>query len=246
LFSPFKHKRTIAIFVLALIGCFSSSQHANTVSNVVLGGQASGFAALSGGNPANCSLVSAPGITDATTAFVATNAPDPFTDTINFGTLTNGNGTNSVATVAMRQRGNITCHVSCSVSSFTATNISYGGTTLVSGTGSQLGFISLGSAAVTNGPQGNTTGFSYGGRFTSGTDTLATLNGGVVAAVNGSHDRFVSFTVQPSNNGTQVSPNNWVQDAVVFRIPTGMGWAPVAGGPSNFSINVQFGIFALP
>jgi hypothetical protein len=241
-----KSAKEIGVALAALVLLFVGAQSADCVSNVVLSGSVGDWAVISHGDPASCSLTNAPGIFDAGAVFNVNEAADGFTDRINYGTITNGNGTNSTANIALRQRGNGPCHVSCSVSSFTANNIAYNGSPLT-GLGTQLGFVRIGSGAVTAGARGNTTGFSYGGRFTSGTDTLATLNNGVIAAVNGSKDKFVSFTQAPSQNGNSTHPQNWVQDVVTFSVPTGWIWSvPNPGFASNWSVTVQFGIYGGP
>jgi hypothetical protein len=240
-----KMQKEIGAAIAALVLLFVAIAPADCTSNVVLGGSAAGWAILSAGNPAASSLVSAPGITNGSAVFAPTNTADGFTDTINFGTLSNGNGTESVASVALRQRGNMPCHVSCSVSTFTANNIAYNGTPLT-GAGSELSFVRLGAGAQTNGLLGNDSGFSYGGRFTSGSDTLATLNNGVIAPVNGSKDKFCSFTSAPSFLGGPTSILNYVQDVAVFRIPTGWVWSTTGPAPNNWSVTLQFGIYANP
>jgi hypothetical protein len=235
----------ISALAMVAVCFFAMCGPSSGVSNVVLGGTAAGFAVLSAGAPNAAPLTSAPGITDGSFAPVAVETADGFTQTCDLGTLSNGDGSNSIARMSLRQRGNVPCHVSASVSTFTANNLAYNGTPLT-GQGSQLSFVQLGNMPVTSGNRGNTSGFSYGPRFTSGTDTLATLNGGLVAAVTGSKDTFASFSVPPSLNGNSNHPQNWVEDTATFAVPTGFVWSPTGPGPNNFSITIQFGVYAGP
>jgi hypothetical protein len=105
--------------------------------------------------------------------------------------------------------------------------------------------ITLGNMPASAGAQGNTTGFSYGPRFTSGADTLATLNGGVTAAVDATKDRFVAFTTPPSLNGNLNSANNYVENTATFSVPTGFAWQSTGAG-SAWSATVSFMITTTP
>lgn len=214
------------------------SQPVNSVSQVIFAGFAGGFIALSAGSASG--LTSAPGISNSSTTFAATDAADPFTDTVNFGTLTNGTSGSSVATLSFRERANVPCQVTCSVSSYTTNNMTYN-SSLLTGVGSELSFVTINQGAVSAGSNGNTSGFTYGSKF-NGANTLATLNSGVVGPVTSTTDDFVTFTVAPSDNGTASSGQNWVQNNAVMSVPTGLIWGTNAGS-GNFSITVQFAIF---
>jgi hypothetical protein len=226
----------------------STIQPVNSVSNVVLNGQAGTALALFAGAPNATPLTSAPGISDGTFTPVAADTADGFTDTVNFGTLSNGDGTNSVARVAFRERGNAPCHVSCSVSAYTANNIAYNGTPLTGSAvnAAQLSFVSLGNIGMTAGGQGNSTGATYGARFTSGADTLATLNGGVIAAVATGKDQFVNLPNAPSRTGNLNSATNYVENTATFSVPTGFVWATNGAAPNNWSTTIQFMIYPNP
>jgi hypothetical protein len=150
----------------------------------------------------------------------------------------------------LRERGNGICHVSASVSSYTATNISYnagsGGTQLSGATGSELTFVTLGNGNVTAGSAGNAGAHSYGAKF-QGASTLNQLNNGSVGPVSTSSDEFASFSAPPSNSGNLTSTNNYVQDVVTFSIPTGFAWAPTnASGTGSFSLSIEFEIYTGP
>lgn len=217
-----------------------------TVSTVRLFGQTGIVVGLSAGSPAASSLVSAPGITDGALAVAAQDAADGFVDTVNFGTLTNGSGVNSVASIAVRERGNGPCHVSCSVSQFTANSIAYNGTPLT-GAGNELTFCGISAGPAAAGNNGDMAGMSYGAQFSSGTGTLASLNAGLIAPVAANKNYFVNFTSRPSRNGGLGSGQNWVQNTAVFSIPTGFRWAPVLPAASgNFVVNVEFAIYPGP
>jgi hypothetical protein len=219
----------------------------NSISNVILSGSANSTIALSAGDAAQSTLTSAPGIVDGTFVPVATNTADGFTETVNFGTLTNGDGTNSTARVAFRERGNTPCHVSCSVSAYTANNIAYNGAALTGASAAELAFVTLGNGGgAANGANGSTAGFSYGPRFTSGTDTLATLNGGTMGGVVTTSDRFAIFTSRPSTAGGLTSLDNYVEEYATFSVPTGFIWSTNGAAPNNWSTTVQFAIFTGP
>jgi hypothetical protein len=244
------NKKALHIAMAATIfgGLFVySSAPVNSVSNVVLNGSANSTLSLTAGDAAQSTLTSAPGIADGTFAPVATDTADGFTDTVNFGTLTNGDGTNSVARVAFRERGNTPCHVSCSVSAYTANNISYNGAALTGASAAELTFVQLGNGGgASAGANGSTAGFGYGARFTSGTDTLATLNGGTMGGVVTTSDKFVSFTSKPSLAGGLSSADNYVEEYATFSVPTGFIWATNGAAPNNWSSTVQFAIFTGP
>jgi hypothetical protein len=221
----------------------------NSVSTVQLSGSAASSIALSAGNPVATPVTAAPGVTDTSSTVAAANTADGFNDTVNFGTLSNGDGSNEVATLSFRERGNATCHVSCSVSAYTANNIAYNGTPLVGSATSaaQLSFVTLGRVGATAGAQGNLGNVTYGSQFTSGTGTLASLNAGTMGAVATGSAQFVTFSGPPSSAGGLTSATNWVEDTATFSVPTGMAWSPVgATAPFNWSTTVQFGIFPLP
>jgi hypothetical protein len=90
-------------------------------------------------------------------------------------------------------------------------------------------------------------GHSYGTKFVSGADTLASLNSGQIGPVVDASDKFVSFTQAPSTAGDLASPDNFVESTITFSLPTGFAWEPINGASSGtFSISVQFEIFMSP
>jgi hypothetical protein len=221
----------------------------NSVSSVILGGSVIGpTTALSAGQPSATPITAAPGVTDTSATIAPLNTADGFNDAINFGTLSNGNGSNEVGTVTFRERSNNPCHVSVSVSAYTANNISYNGTPLTGSTTSaaQLNFITLGSLPATAGPQGDMSRFNYGVNFSSGIGTLASLNAGAMGAVSKNDATFVSFRNAPSQSGGLTSPTNWVEDTATFSCPTGFVWSPTGSAPNNFSVTLQFAMFTGP
>lgn len=236
--------KCIVATVLLAIGINYSANPVNSVSSVVITGSATSAFAISAGQPSATPLVSAPGITDASFTPVAADTADGFTETVNLGTLSNGNGTPSVATVAFRQRGNGPCHVGWSVSNYVASTIRYNANTLVGGTTSELDFITISNSAVTRGANGSTTGFSY--QFASGT-TANTIFPSISTVTAATPQRFCRFTSSPSAGGSLNAADNWVQDTAIFSIPTGAVWRPTTGQPTgSFSVTFQFGLFPGP
>ncbi len=230
---------------LCLVGVFFyTSTPVTSMGTLTLSGSASGAVGLFG-SPTK-SLTTAPGQTGTSIALDGDTPATPaanFVGSVNFGTLASGDGTDSVASFSLRERGNVKCHVSASVSSYTATNLSYDGTALAGGDGAELTFVTLGNGAVTAGAQGNSSGHSYGTLF-DGTHTLDELNTGTIAPVATGKDDFDSYSVKPSNSGSLSSATNYVQDTVTFAVPTGFVWAPTDDtGTGTFTIAIQFEIY---
>jgi hypothetical protein len=231
---------------------FAATTPAGSNGTITLSGQASGVVGLYG-SPTS-SVTTAPGQTGASITLdgdVPANPAGDFTGAVDFGNLSAGDGTPSVASFSFRERGNVQCHVSTSVSAYTATNLSYNGgsgsTPLSGATGTELTFVKLGNGAVTAGANGASGNHSYGPKFTSGTDTLATLNSGAIGSVSTSSDEFATFSAPPSNSGNLTSVDNYVQDTVTFSVPTGFVWAPTNNsGTGTFSVSVQFEIYTGP
>lgn len=198
------------------------------------------------GSP-NKSVTTAPGQRGAAISLDGDRPADPasnFVGSVDFGELQDGDGTPSTASFGLRARGNTKCHISASVASYSATNLNYMGKQLNGNVGNELNFVTIGSGDVSAGPHGNTEGQGYGPRFTSGTDTLATLNSGEIGPVTNSSDTFASFSKAPSRSGNLTSSDNYVESTVTFAIPTGFAWAPADDtGTGTFSIVVQFEIF---
>lgn len=237
----------VSVCASLAVAFFSTSTPVTSMGTLTLSGSASGAVGLFG-SPTK-SLTTAPGQTGTSIALDGDSPASPaanFTGSVNFGTLASGDGTSSVASFSLRERGNVKCHVSASVSSYTATNIAYNGTDLAGGDGSELTFVTLGSGAVTAGAQGDSAGHSYGSMF-DGTHTLSELNSGTIAAVSSTDDQFASFSIKPSTSGSLASTGNYVQDTVTFSVPTGFVWAPSNDtGTGNFTIAVQFEIYTGP
>ncbi len=241
------------LYMMAAVGTllaalfFYTSTPVTSMGTLTLSGSASGAVGLFG-SPTK-SLTTAPGQTGTSISLDGDAPAAPaanFTGSVNFGQLASGDGTPSVASFALRERGNVKCHVSASVSAYTATNISYDGTALAGGDGGELTFITLGNGAVTAGGNGNSSGHSYGSMF-DGTHTLSELNSGTIAPVSDSEDQFDSYSTKPSNSGSLASADNYVQDTVTFAIPTGFVWSPTDDtGTGTFSIAVQFEIYTGP
>ncbi len=237
----------VSVAASLAVAFFSTSAPVTSIGTLTLSGSASGAVGLFG-SPTK-SLTTAPGQTGTSIALDGDSPAVPagnFAGSVNYGALASGNGASSIASFSLRERGNVKCHVSASVSSYTATNISYDGTDLAGGDGAELTFVTLGNGTVTAGSNGNSSGHSYGTMF-DGTHTLAELNSGTIAAVSDSADQFDSYSVKPSNSGSLASTDNYVQDTVTFAVPTGFIWAPTNDtGTGNFTIAVQFEIYTGP
>src|SRR6185437_10160870 len=93
----------------AVFGFFATAIPAHTVSTVTLYGTATPSIGIAAGDPANASLTGGTGAggTYSVNAMDTQNSVETF----NFGTLSSGDGTNEVATMPMRIRGNAACHV---------------------------------------------------------------------------------------------------------------------------------------
>jgi hypothetical protein len=226
---------------------FSTSTPVTSMGTITLTGSATGSVGFFG-SP-NKSLITVPGQTGTSISLDSDTPSSPaqnFVGSVNFGTLGGGNGGNSIASFSMRERGNTKCHVSASVSSYTATNISYDGTALAGGDAAELTFVTLGNGPVTAGAQGNPAAHSYGAMF-DGTHTLAELNSGTIAPVATGKDEFDSYSSKPSLSGTLVTANDYVEDTVTFTVPTGFVWSPTDdSGTGTFTIAVQFEIYRDP
>ncbi len=241
-------KAALAFALSTALSLFSVSPMYST-STITLRGTVAGVLALSAGRAANATVSGGTGA-GATITPAATNAADGFVTAINFGTLTAGNGTNVVASVPVRVRGNVACHQNAKVSSYTATNIAYGATALT-GSGSstaQLTFITLGTGAITAGARGDLAGVAYQGTFSTG-GTLAALSGGsigpVTSGTSGTNEKTITFPNAPSTNGSLTAGNNWVQTIYTFSCPTGLIWRSTgAGSAFNISVQIALGVGA--
>jgi len=212
----------------------------NSVSTVTMSGTAAATLALSAGNTANATLTGGTGAGGTITP-AATDTADGFNDVVNFGTLSAGDGTNEVATIPLRVRGNSACHVSWKCTSYTASNISYSGTALTGSAASsaQLSFIQLGTNAMSAGTNASTTGATYQASFLNSLP-LSNGNAGVIsAAVTGTDEKFVSFTNPPSLSGSITDPQNYVETYARFSVPTGFAWASTGASPT-WSTTVSF------
>lgn len=203
----------------------------HSVGTITLTGTASPLIYFSGGpNVSGSSASLSPEINGAPIASaVFTNLPqdgNPI-ETCSFG---------------MRLRGNSPCHVGVSVASYTPTNMSFQGVPLT-GLSSELAFVKLGQGPISSGANGNSTGITFGPKFTTGS-TLASLNGGLIGPVTSSSDTVFSCPKPPSLSGTISSPDNWVEAQETFSIPTGLGWGSTDGAnPGSFGIIIQESAF---
>lgn len=226
---------------------FETSTPVTSMGTLTLTGSATGSVGFFG-SP-NKSLITVPGQTGTSISLDNDTPSSPaqnFVGSVNFGTLGGGDGGNTVASFSMRERGNVKCHVSASVSSYTATNISFNGTALAGGDGSELTFVTLGSGAVTAGAQGNAAAHSYGAMF-NGTHTLNELNSGTIGPVATDKDEFDSYSSKPSLSGSLTTTNDYVEDTVTFTLPTGFVWSPTDdSGSGTFTITLQFEIYRDP
>jgi hypothetical protein len=231
---------------------FWTSTPVNSMGTLTLSCSASGAIGLFG-SPDQSLTNGQTGSSISETGDIPASPAADFVGAANLGNLSKGDGTPVVASFGLRERGNVDCHVSASVSSYTATNLSYnpgsGSVPLAGNTGTELGFVTLGTGAVTAGSgtaplTGNSSGHTYGSKFLSGTGTLATLNSGTIGAVSTSCDEFASFSAPPSNGGNLTTATNYVEDTVTFSVPTGFQWAPTNNtGSGSFSIAVEFEIY---
>lgn len=221
-----------------------TSQPVNSVSTVQLRGSAGPAISLSSGSVQT--LTVAPGTAGSSSVVVAADLVD-FTETFNYGDLTTGDGTNSVATVSLRTRSNVPAHVTWSIPTYTSSTIQYNGVTLTGGAGSggELTFITCGQTAVNPGTNGSTAGHSYS--FGNGTTLAANLGATVGAAHVTTSPKFCSFASRASTSGSLASTDNWAQNGVSFTVPTGLVWSPTPGQASgNWAVDVQFAIWPGP
>jgi hypothetical protein len=192
------------------------------------------------------SLISAPGQIGGSitsTPDQPNNQPGTFVAQVSFGDLHNGDGSPTIASASLRVRGNSACHTSISVTSYSVGNLTNRGNLLI-GQANELSFVTLGSGSVVAGPDGNLASHAYGPKFVSGTDTLNTLNNGVIGPVSTNSDRIATYSTAPSNRGNLTSTTNYVQDTVTFSIPTGFVWGPANSAASgNFNISLQMDIY---
>lgn len=244
--TPMKSKRkllSLAFGGLVLGAMFTyATAPVNSVSTVILTGSASPVLRLSAG--AGQGLAASALITDDTFTPAAADTDD-FTETVNFGTLTNGD-IPSVATISLRQRGNTSYKVNWSCSSYTATNIAYNGTTLASAAPSELTMITLNRGTISAGGTGQTTGANY--QFADGASFGATFPT-AAAVASGTTTKFMNQTSKPSVSGTLTgagAATNFVQDTATITVPAGLAWSPVAAGAASFSATVQFDIYSGP
>lgn len=209
------------------------------VSTVTLYGSATSHIALTAGAPSNAAFSGGTGA--GGTYSVSSVDTQNSVDTYNFGTLSAGDGTNEIATVPLRVRGNTKVHISWMITSYSASHVSYGGTALTgsSASSSQLSFITLGTKPMTEGSRGDLIGATYQASFLAG-KTINQANGGVIApVVTTADEKLASFTRKPSRSGNLTNPNNWVEVYPTFSVPTGLQWQPTGSSP-NWSIVVSF------
>lgn len=212
----------------------------NSISTVTLSGSAAPSLALSAGANGLATLTGGTGAGGTITA-AATDTADGFNDVVNFGTLSAGDGTNEVAKIPLRVRGNTACHVSWKCTSYTASNISYSGTPLTGSAASsaQLSFIQLGTQAMAAGTNASTTGATYQATFLGGLPLSNGNAGGISATVTGTDEKFVSFANPPSLSGSLTDPQNYVETYATFSVPTGFAWQSTGLSPT-WSSTVSF------
>ena len=244
--SPSIAKVATVAFATAWMLCCATSP-TNSLGSITFNGSTAAVVGLFAGTPGT--LASAPGVGGSGVVAASDSPGNPapaFNTTFNLGTLDTGDGTNSVATLPLRVRGNVPCHISASVISSTPTaNLRYAGvnqTPLLLAQRFRLGT----SGAPVAGGTGNAVGAVYGPRFTSGIDTLRTLNGGVFGAVATGSDKVASFPNAPSLSGNLTTATNYVQVSPTFSVPTGAAWSATGGGGASFSLVLGVEAYSQP
>jgi hypothetical protein len=141
--------------------------------------------------------------------------------------------------------------MTCSVSSVTVNNLSYddgtGAAPISSANAAGFSMIKLNAIYGGSGDEGDPTAGTLNSFWTAGTNTLAGMNGGTVAAVGTTKQAVVAFTKKPSKKGSLITANNYVQTNVSFTMPTGFVWSPtspsVNSGNGDFTLGVQFDVY---
>lgn len=219
-----------------LAGVFLYTQApVNSVSTVTLQGTAASTLALTAGTQALATLTGGGTGPAGSITAVATDTADGFNDTVNYGTLSAGDGTNEVAQIPLRVRGNSACHVSWKVTNYTAQQITYGTTALTgSATSStQLSFITLGTNPMAaGGANASTAGGSYQASFLNGKTIDQGNSGNITASVASTDEKLVSFTTPPSLSGSITNATNYVEIYPTFSVPTGFAWQATGASPS--------------
>ena len=228
---------------MMLVLLFFQGSPVNSVGTITLSGSVNEAIGLYG-SP-NYSLTVAPGQIGASIIEEVDLPSDParsFVGSVNFGNLSHGDGSNTTAKFGLRARGDTACHISSSVSSFSANNIRFDQTTI--SFLSDMDMIKLGTSPVISGSSGNASLHSYDSFWSTGTNTLSTMNGGIVSSVNSLKQKICSFSDAPSATGNLTSYDNYVESQVTFTLPTGFRWSATPGmALGSFSIIMEFEIY---
>lgn len=228
---------------LALLCLFIQSTPADCICTVTFSAIVNETVGLFGSPSA--SLTTAPGQVGANIVEDNDAPADPaapFAATVNFGNLSHGDGSNTVARIGLRARGDTACHISCSVSTFTASNVRFERQNVTSLT--DMTMANIGTEPIAVGANGNASTHSYDPFWSTGTNTLANMNGGVVSAVDSAKQKVCSFSDAPSASGNLTSPDNYVESHVTVSLPTGFKWSAAPGtGQGTFSATLQFEIY---